>query len=96
MNPIRCPWCDRPFEPREKGGTPQRFCSAPCRSEYHTACRQLGDQLVSLGIVAMPELKSTDARLLAKLVKADILPAGKRARFSEAEEPLTPPQSAAG
>ncbi len=34
-----CTWCGTEYEPRSNGGKPQRFCSAPCRRAFETACR---------------------------------------------------------
>ncbi len=34
-----CTWCGTEYEPRSNGGKPQRFCSAPCRRDFETACR---------------------------------------------------------
>ncbi len=34
-----CTWCGTAYEPRSNGGKPQRFCSAPCRCAFETACR---------------------------------------------------------
>ena len=34
-----CTWCGTEHEPRSNGGRPQRFCSAPCRRAFETACR---------------------------------------------------------
>ncbi len=34
-----CTWCGTEFESRSNGGKPQRFCSAPCRRAFETACR---------------------------------------------------------
>ncbi len=34
-----CAWCGTEFEPRGNGGKPQRFCSAPCRRAFDSACR---------------------------------------------------------
>ncbi len=38
MNPL-CTWCGSEFEPRSNGGSAQRFCSAPCRRAFDSACR---------------------------------------------------------
>ena len=37
-----CTWCGTEYEPRSNGGRPQRFCSAPCRRAFETACRIWG------------------------------------------------------
>ncbi len=34
-----CTWCGAEYEPRSNGGSAQRFCSAPCRRAFDTACR---------------------------------------------------------
>ncbi len=34
-----CTWCGTEYEPRRNGGSAQRFCSAPCRRAFDSACR---------------------------------------------------------
>ncbi len=34
-----CTWCGTAYESRNNGGSAQRFCSAPCRRAFETACR---------------------------------------------------------
>ncbi len=34
-----CTWCGTAYEPRNNGGSAQRFCSAPCRRAFDSACR---------------------------------------------------------
>ncbi len=34
-----CTWCGTAYEPRSNGGSVQRFCSAPCRRAFDSACR---------------------------------------------------------
>ncbi len=34
-----CTWCETAYEPRSNGGSAQRFCSAPCRRAFDSACR---------------------------------------------------------
>ena len=34
-----CTWCRTEFEPRHNGGSTQRFCAAPCRRAFDSACR---------------------------------------------------------
>ncbi len=34
-----CTWCGTAYEPRSNGGSAQRFCSAPCRRAFDSACR---------------------------------------------------------
>ncbi len=34
-----CTWCGTAYKPRSNGGSVQRFCSAPCRRAFDSACR---------------------------------------------------------
>ncbi len=34
-----CTWCGSQYEPRNNGGSAQRFCSKDCRVDFNTACR---------------------------------------------------------
>ncbi len=34
-----CTWCGTAYSPRSNGGSAQRFCSAPCRRAFDSACR---------------------------------------------------------
>ncbi len=34
-----CTWCGTNFQPRNNGGSAQRFCSKDCRQNFNTACR---------------------------------------------------------
>ena len=34
-----CIWCGTEYESRSNGGSAQRFCSAPCRRAFDSACR---------------------------------------------------------
>ena len=34
-----CTWCGTAYEPRNNGGSAQRFCSKDCRQNFNTACR---------------------------------------------------------
>ena len=36
---VLCTWCGVAYEPRSNGGSVQRFCSAPCRRAFDSACR---------------------------------------------------------
>ena len=38
-----CTWCGTAYEPRSNGGSAQRFCSAPCRRAFDSACRIWAD-----------------------------------------------------
>ena len=52
-----CPWCDNPFTPRTDGGSPQKFCSAPCRKKFHVACRVWAEDQVWRGLLPVSSLK---------------------------------------
>ena len=60
-----CPWCDEPFETRKDGGSPQKFCSTPCRRQFHRACRVWAEERVSRGITPMADVK----RALAQRIR---------------------------
>ena len=34
-----CTWCGTAYQPRSNGGSAQRFCAAPCRRAFDSACR---------------------------------------------------------
>ncbi len=34
-----CTWCGTAYKPRSNDGSAQRFCSAPCRRAFDSACR---------------------------------------------------------
>ena len=34
-----CTWCGTEFEPRNNGGSVQKFCSKDCRQDFNAACR---------------------------------------------------------
>ena len=36
---VLCTWCGTAYQPRSNGGSAQRFCSAPCRRAFDSACR---------------------------------------------------------
>ena len=38
-----CTWCGTAYELRANGGSVQRFCSAPCRRAFDSACRIWAD-----------------------------------------------------
>jgi hypothetical protein len=51
-----CLWCERPF-PAHRGGSPQRFCTARCRTAFWTALRRWGERAVSTGILAIADIR---------------------------------------
>ena len=54
-----CPWCDNPFPPRRRGGSPKRFCSDECRLDFHKACRVWAMKLVETGNLSVVALRNT-------------------------------------
>ena len=52
-----CTWCGGPFVLRTSGGSPQKFCSAPCRKQFHAACRVWAEAQVQMGLVPVSALR---------------------------------------
>ena len=57
MTGAACPWCSATFEPRTTGGSPQRFCTAPCRRAFDTACRVYAATEIHTGRLPVSALK---------------------------------------
>ena len=57
MSERVCAWCDATFAPRKNGGSPQKFCSTPCREEFHVACRVWAENQVWRGFVPVSALR---------------------------------------
>ena len=57
MEAQACTWCGEAFPPRTTGGSAQRFCSAPCRRAFDTACRAYASARVDAGRVTVAELR---------------------------------------
>ncbi len=57
MNQL-CTWCATEFEPRNNGGSAQRFCSKDCRENFNTACRIWGAQEHQAKRVSIFELRT--------------------------------------
>ncbi len=53
-----CPWCDNPFPPRRRGGSPKRFCSKQCRLDFHRACRIWATKHVDAGLLPLAVLRN--------------------------------------
>jgi hypothetical protein len=43
-----CLWCGRPF-PAHRGGSPQRFCKARCRTAFWSALRRWAEHAIPAG-----------------------------------------------
>ena len=52
-----CIWCGSPYQPRHNGGSPQRFCSSPCRRAFESACRIWASQEHEAGRVSTSTLR---------------------------------------
>jgi len=57
---IICPWCRQAFQPR-RGGSPQRFCRAGCRTAFWTALRWWGERAIAAGILTVADIRNSDA-----------------------------------
>ncbi len=53
-----CTWCGNSFEPRNNGGKPQRFCSAPWRRDVESACRIWASQEYEVGRLSIFDLRT--------------------------------------
>ena len=36
----QCEWCQREYEPRNSGGSPQKFCTKQCKRLFEKSIRQ--------------------------------------------------------
>jgi hypothetical protein len=59
--PASCQWCERHFRVR-RGGSPQRFCGAKCRTMFWSALRRWGERAVAAGIVTIADLRNGASR----------------------------------
>jgi hypothetical protein len=55
-----CQWCERPFQAR-RGGSPQRFCGAGCRTAFWTALRRWGERAIAAGILTVADIRNGNA-----------------------------------
>ncbi|MCH7776523.1 MAG: hypothetical protein IH878_08300 [Gemmatimonadetes bacterium] len=64
-----CTWCGTAYELRANGGSVQRFCSAPCRRAFDSACRIWADaeyEAERVSIFALRTAFYERARLLGR------------------------------
>ena len=54
---MNCLWCEGEFQSRASGCKPQRFCSAPCRRAFDTACRKIGAAEIEAGRLQVSEFR---------------------------------------
>jgi hypothetical protein len=64
-----CEWCGRPFRPR-RGGSPQRFCGARCRTAFWSALRRWGERAVAAGILTIADIRNGDPAACTLLLAA--------------------------
>lgn len=57
MIQIACLWCGTGFRPRATGGSPQRFCAAPCRRAFDMACRIYAAMEIDAGRLSVSTLR---------------------------------------
>ena len=92
MTDMDCLWCGTEFEPRSNGGKPQRFCSAPCRRAFDTACRVYAAAEVEAGRLPVSALKMALEQRARSLGRD---PASESTQASETEtRPVPPPRGA--
>ncbi len=70
-----CNWCGTEFEPRPDGGSTQRFCAAPCRRTFDSACRIWAAQEYEAQKVSIFELR-TALQQRARSLGRDLAPEG--------------------
>jgi len=71
---ARCLWCSAPFEPRETGGTAQRFCCPAHRRAFDQAARAYVRHAIAEGRLTTSELKKvagTSARAVTEASAPD-------------------------
>ncbi|MCZ6674230.1 MAG: hypothetical protein O7C75_14980, partial [Verrucomicrobia bacterium] len=74
-------WCDKPFERRTTGGSPQRHCSTDCRLAFHRAARRWAEKAVLAGRLTVEELKDADCTaytLVGGVISASAVARGHR------------------
>lgn len=57
QHPRECLWCENGFTPR-RGGSPQLFCTAACRSSFHTAARRWAERSLIAGMLNTTDLRN--------------------------------------
>ncbi len=87
-----CAWCGTEFEPRGNGGKPQRFCSAPCRRAFDTACPVYAAAEVEASRLPVSALKMA-LEQRARSLRRD--PASKRGKAPRREARTGAPPGAA-
>jgi hypothetical protein len=66
-----CRWCERPFQSR-RGGSPQRFCGARCRTAFWSALRRWGERAIAAGILTVADVRDGDGEACTLLPRATL------------------------
>ena len=59
MTRATCLWCGRSFTAR-RGGSPQRFCRARCRTAFWSALRRWAERAVASGALTIDHIRNAD------------------------------------
>ena len=54
----QCEWCQREYEPRNSGGSPQKFCTKKCKRLFEKSIRQWAYDERTKGKLNLSELQS--------------------------------------
>ena len=54
----KCEWCQEEFQPRESGGSPQKFCSKRCKRLFEKSIRRWAYIQHAQGRINLSELQS--------------------------------------
>ena len=54
----QCEWCQREYEPRNSGGSPQKFCTKQCKRLFEKSIRQWAYDERTKGKLNLSELQS--------------------------------------
>ena len=72
MSSERCLWCEREFQRRTSGGTPQRFCSKGCRYDFHRAARKWAMKAIDAGLLTVASLKNASTAACTLVTEANV------------------------
>jgi hypothetical protein len=67
---VRCPWCNRQFQPR-RGGHAQRYCRPSCRRAFHGAAQAWVLDAIASGALTLVDIGSGSAATRALLPPAE-------------------------
>ena len=54
----QCEWCQRDYEPRNSGGSPQKFCTKQCKRLFEKSIRRWSYMQHAQGKLNLSELQS--------------------------------------